>query len=350
LPKRNNVVLDRHRGEDEAGCALLRAARAALVRALLLASLVLWSPLGDAQAVIIETGDGTGNLTAPPDDPGWANLGTRGTLSAVYLGRRWVLTANHVGAGNVVFEGQTYFPVPGSAIQLENPDTSLVDLMVFKVFENPGLPRLAIPSSPPVVGDPLTAIGNGRNRGTATTYLGFGGYNWGSGTSMRWGTNIVSEIDILVGATYSFAATFTDPLDPSATADEAAGASGDSGGAAFIKIGGSWYLAGTIFSISQYVGQPSTTSIYGNKLYAVDLSYYRDDILAVIEQKSCSDGLDDDGDGFTDFPADPECANANDDSESIPSVTTLGYPGTVLLIGMMLLAFSKRSRLLGKAN
>jgi hypothetical protein len=166
---------------------------------------------------------------------------------------------------------------------------------------------------------------------------------------MRWGTNIVSEIDVLVRATYSFAATFTDPLDPSATADEAAGASGDSGGAAFIKIGGSWYLAGTIFAISQYTGQPSTTSIYGNKLYSVDLSYYRDDILAVIEQKSCSDGLDDDGDGFTDFPADPECANVNDDSESIPSVTTLGTPGTMLLIAMMLLAFSARSRLWSKA-
>lgn len=314
-----------------------------------MAVLIPWSPLGDARAVIIETGDGTGNLTPPADDPGWANLGTRGTLSAVYLGRRWVLTAEHVGAGNVVFEGKTYFPVPGSAIQLENPDTSPVDLMLFKVFENPELPRLAIPSSPPVVGDPLTAIGSGRNRGTATTYMGFGGYNWGSGTNMRWGTNSVSEIDVLVGPTYSFAATFSDPLDPDATVDEAAAASGDSGGAAFIKIGGSWYLAGTIFAISQYPGQPSTTSIYGNELYAVDLSYYRDDILALIEQKSCSDGLDDDGDGFTDFPADPECANASDDSESIPGVTTLGIPGRLLLIAMLLLAFSTRSRLRGRA-
>ena len=34
--------------------------RAAFVKALLLAALVFWSPLGDAQAVIIETGDGTG--------------------------------------------------------------------------------------------------------------------------------------------------------------------------------------------------------------------------------------------------------------------------------------------------
>jgi len=343
-------VVDQYRCGNEASGASLRVARAAFVAALLLAALSFVSPLGDAQAVIIETGDGTGNVTAPPDDPGWANLATRSNLTAVYLGRRWMLTANHVGAGDVVLGGQTYSPVPGSAIQFENPDTSKADLMAFKIFGDPLLPPLDIPSSPPVVGDPLIAIGNGLNRGSATSFMGLGGYNWGTGDAVRWGTNIVSEIDIMVGTTYSFAATFTDPLDPSATADEAAGANGDSGGGAFIKVGGDWYLAGTIFAISQYTDQPSTTSIYGNKLFAVDLSFYRDDILAVIEQKSCSDGLDDDGDGFTDYPADPECVSASDDSESIPGVPALGLPGMILLITSMLLAFSARSRLMGKAN
>ncbi len=321
-----------------------------------MAALAFGSPLGDAQAVIIETGDGTGNVTAPPDDPGWAHLGTRGGTTVVYIGRRWVLTANHVVVGDVVFEGQTYSPVPGSKIQFENPDTSQADLMVFKLFGDPKLPRLDIPSSPPVVGDPLVAIGNGRSRGSATTFMGLEGYEWGSGRSMRWGTNIVSEIDILVDTTYSFAATFTDPLDPSATADEAAGADGDSGGGVFIKVGSDWYLAGTIFAVSLYIDQPVATSIYDNKLFAADLSFYRDDILAVIEQKSCSDGLDDDGDGFADYPADPECTSPNDDSESIPGVASLGLPGTMLLVAMMLLigtmprALGARSRLLGKAN
>jgi len=328
----------------------MRAARAALVTALQLAALIFWSPLGDAQAVIIDSGDGTGNITAPPDDPGWANLATRSSLTAVYLGRRWMLTANHVGAGDVVLEGQTYSPVPGSAVQFENPDSSQADLMAFKIFGDPRLPRLEIPSSSPMVGESLIVIGNGLNRGSATTFMAMGGYNWGIGDNMRWGTNVVSEIDVLVYTTHSFAARFTDPLDPSATADEAAGANGDSGGAAFIKVGGDWYLAGTIFAISQYTGQLSTTSIYGNQLFAVDLSFYRDDILAVIEQKSCSDGLDDDGDGFTDYPADPECASASDDSESNPSVPTLGLPGMILLLASMLLMFGVRSRLFGEAN
>jgi hypothetical protein len=328
-----------------------RAVRAALAHALSIATLCLCIAIGDAQAVIIETGDGTGNVSAPPDDPGWANIGTRLNLTVVYLGRRWVLTANHVGAGDVVVEGQVYSPVPGSSIRFENPDTSQIDLMAFKIFGDPELPQLDIASATPVVGDPLVAIGHGRNRGSATSYLGLGGYIWGGGNSMRWGTNLVSDIDLIVDSTRTFASTFSDPLDSDATADEAAGANGDSGGAVFIDYAGYWRLAGIIFAISQYVDQPATTSIYGNRLFAVDLSFYRDEILAVVNQRSCADGLDDDGDGFTDFPADPECVSANDDSESILAVpvSTLGLAGTLTLIGCLLLAYGARARLRGSA-
>lgn len=37
-----------------------------------------------ASAVIIDSGDGTGNTTAPvPDDPGWSNVGNRTGLTGV---------------------------------------------------------------------------------------------------------------------------------------------------------------------------------------------------------------------------------------------------------------------------
>ena len=65
-------------------------------------------------AVIIVTGDGTGNTTAPSDDPGFDNVGSVNGLSGVYLGNGWVLTAGHVGSGPMVFGGVTYSPGPGS--------------------------------------------------------------------------------------------------------------------------------------------------------------------------------------------------------------------------------------------
>jgi hypothetical protein len=260
------------------------------------------------------------------------------------LGHRWVLTANHVGAGDVVILGQTYSAVPGSTIRLENPDTSQADLIVFKIFGDPGLPELNIASFTPWLNEPLTLIGQGRNRGAATSWMGIDGYEWASGRTMRWGTNQVADTLLMALDTQSFTTTFTDPADPSATADEAAGANGDSGGAVFIKAGGVWYLVGTIFAISEYAGQPSDTSLYGNKIYAAALAFYRDDILTAIQQPSCSDGLDDDGDGLTDYAADPDCHSPRDRSEyAYAEVPTLGHLGNAVLVGF-LLAFGIRAQ------
>ena len=46
------------------------------------------------------------------------NLGVRGGLSAIYLGNGVVLTANHVGAGDVSFGGTVYPYLPGTAVRL----------------------------------------------------------------------------------------------------------------------------------------------------------------------------------------------------------------------------------------
>ena len=56
---------------------------------LLLAALLL---AFDASAVIIDSADGTGNTTAPIDDPGFANVGKRGSLTGIYVGYGWILT------------------------------------------------------------------------------------------------------------------------------------------------------------------------------------------------------------------------------------------------------------------
>ena len=65
-------------------------------------------------AVVFVSGDGTGNLTAPPDDFGLAHVGKAGGLTAVYVGGGWVLTADHVAVQDVTFGGVVYPGVIGS--------------------------------------------------------------------------------------------------------------------------------------------------------------------------------------------------------------------------------------------
>jgi hypothetical protein len=107
---------------------------ACLLLTLLLATGI---PAGEAAAVLLSAGDGTGNTTAPPDNPGFANVGLRGDLTCIYLGNRWVLTANHAGFGDVVLGGVLYTAVIGSKVRLKNPDDSNADLQMFKLVEQP---------------------------------------------------------------------------------------------------------------------------------------------------------------------------------------------------------------------
>ena len=70
-----------------------------------------------AGAVIIASGDGTGNTGAAPGSSGHLYAGKIGSLSGVYLGDGWVLTANHVGTGPVTLNGVTHAPVTGTAVR-----------------------------------------------------------------------------------------------------------------------------------------------------------------------------------------------------------------------------------------
>ena len=288
--------------------------------ALLLSALLLGNV--PAQAVILAAGDGTQNTTAPPplDDPGWANLGIRGGLSAVYLGNRWVVTADHVGIGSVTFGGVSYDAIPGTTVSFTTAPGQLADLIVFKLRADPGLPALAIASAPPPIGKAVVMIGKGRNRGQ---WNGTDGWLWGAGTAMRWGTNLVGSApaNVTIGSKVSraFATDFTSSPPPQVTANEAQAAEGDSGGGLFFKPlnGSNWELGGLLFAILTR-DNPPTSAYYGDLTYAVDLSFYRSAILAVTTRPACSDGIEDDGDGLTDFPNDPGCASAGDLDERSP--------------------------------
>ena len=249
-----------------------------------------------ASGVVIDSNDGTGNVTAPSPDPGWDYVGFRGGLTAVYLGDGWVLTANHVGAGDLTLGGSVYPYLPGTAVRLENPDQSLADLLVFAIDPYPVMPSLPLVTSAPALGAELILIGNGRNRGSSTSWDPNGppppgailGYEWASGKSMRWGKNQVEDYEPSpVLGSFSFSSFF----DSGVSVDEAQSANGDSGGAAFVMEGSQWKLAGIIYAIGTYVDQPAATSLYGQITYSADLSVYREQILEIIALPEPTVGL-----------------------------------------------------------
>ena len=235
-----------------------------------------------APAVIIDLGDGTGNTSAPSPDPGWSNAGNCNGYSCVYLGSGWVLTANHVGPVTAYFEGLPYPWVSGSDVRLHNSTNGYADLVMFRLYPPyPPLAALAIRSTTPSTGTSLVMIGNGRDRGAATTWSGLGGYQWAPTASKRWGKNVVEfgtafEPDL---ATDVFTTDF-DESHPIHSKDEAQAATGDSGGAVFAGN----ELAGIMIAIGTYVGQPAETALYTNETFVADLSVYRDEIVTTMPE------------------------------------------------------------------
>ena len=251
-----------------------------------------------AGAVLIDSGDGTGNTTAPSPDPGWSNVGERSLWSAVYLGDGWVVTAWHVGAGPVILDGVTYPHLPSLVTRIDNGDGTFADLLVFGLEPpHPLLPDLTLASVAPAVGESAILIGNGLDRGAATTWQPnpptpptLEGYEWGGARSMRWGTNEITDPSIISLPSAITTAISTD-FDEGATPHESQAVNGDSGGALFVDNAGSWELAGMLFAIDAYLGQPSFTSLYGNRTYSVDIAHYRDAILDVTSVPEPAGGL-----------------------------------------------------------
>jgi hypothetical protein len=186
-----------------------------------------------AGAVIIDSGDGTGNTSAPAEDPGWVYVGLRGNWTAVYLRNRWVLTANHVTTGPVELDGVVYDPVPGSDVRLDNGDGTYADLKLFAIDSDPGLPDLPIRASTNLPTRTVILIGHGRDRGAATDSDDpsvwvpppdppdppIPGFKWAGTITLRWGENTVS--DYWPGDPYNTVAFYT-VFDPPGSPDHTA--------------------------------------------------------------------------------------------------------------------------------
>lgn len=268
---------------------------------------------GPATAVLIASGDGTGNVTAPPADPGWSNVGSINGLSGVYLGGGWVLTANHVGIGPIALDGVSYAAAPESGIRLEHTPGVPTDLLLFRLIADPNLPSLPVPGVAPTLGSATTIVGFGRDRGVPYTFTGHAGWRWAYTYAKRWGTNAVNQAssDRTINGSLlrAFGMTFD---DLGGSVPEAIVTTGDSGGAAFID--GS--LAGILVAKWSFGGQTASSSVFGNGSYVADLSYYRNQLIqAIATVTACSDGTDDDGDGLIDLD-DPGCLSLDDPFET----------------------------------
>jgi len=282
---------------------------------LALCVLSLWIQPPEAQAVLIDSGDGTGNTTAPANDPGFDHMAIIKGLSGVYLQGGWLLTAHHVGSGNIELNGVTYDVVPGSFQRVPSSSGDTPDLALIKLAGDAGLSPMALASQTPPTSSELILIGNGRSRGTATTWSGLGGWIHDFPFVIRWGSNRIVDPSITVSDTESFSMEFNAPGDPTYTVHESIATLGDSGGGVFHETGSGWVLAGIMFAVSREVNQPSDAALYTNLVFAVDVANYRNDILSVISVPDCSNGLDDDLDGQVDVGADPGCDNGSDTSE-----------------------------------
>lgn len=254
------------------------AARACAVSAALALAL-------PAAALVVASPDEARHESAPRRNPGWAHVGQRGSLSGIHIRDGWVLTASHVGGGELLLDGTTYPLVPDSWQQLQNPDGSdtRADLGLFRVQPAPDLPELPLREAPLLPNTRVVLVGYGQRRGDGFEWNGVPGFRWRGPGLKRWGANRVRQVglDVRIGPlrTHCFDMAFSGP----GSGHDTQAAVGDSGGAVLARHGGRWELAGVMIAISTFPGQPPSTSLYGNTTTAADVSYYRSQILAVME-------------------------------------------------------------------
>jgi len=214
---------------------------------LLLSLATFWTSSFNAMAVV--DANSASNTIAPSDGAPWNNVGNVNGASGVYLGGGWVVTAAHVGPGNINFAG-TIFTYDGTSLRLTNSDGTPTDLNLFHLSTLPALPSVSLVSTTPAAFSQIDLIGFGYTAGSAQTNFGlYSGFYWSANTEKGWGNNKVNlggttTFDIGSGTVTAFITDFTAPgtLGPtSQTSDEAQIAVGDSGGGAFQKNGsGNW--------------------------------------------------------------------------------------------------------------
>jgi hypothetical protein len=160
--------------------------------------------------------------------------------SGVYIGNRYVLTANHIDADiNVVHLNGTNYAKDESFQPVVLQGT---DLRVMRIMKDPGLPPLPlIGAAESEFNKPCTMIGYGVGKGTEVPNQG---WNWGEDPTRlkRWATNTTLaryKTDPQSHVTYIQTA-----FDMAAGPQTGQITGGDSGCGLFENLGGVWKLVG----------------------------------------------------------------------------------------------------------
>jgi hypothetical protein len=202
---------------------------------------------------------------------GWNYVGQVNAASGIYLGNGWVLTAGHVGSGNLVLDGVTY-TIIGSTTQGISNQYGTADLTLFQVQSPPSLAALKVATSAP---QPLSDT----NAGSAVAMIGFGG------GARSWGLNTVTDATFLVQVNSfisvdfetAYGTTTSSPLGTNSATNNYAVVTGDSGGVDFIfnSSTSKWELA----------GMNEATDASSNS-YFVELSFYASQISSITSAAS----------------------------------------------------------------
>jgi hypothetical protein len=232
------------------------------------------------------------NTTAPSALPQWNNIGTVNGSSGIYLGNGWVLTADHVGAGNFTLDGTTYLWNGNAEIRLNNTDGSgPADLVMFQLTSRPtGVSQLAIASTSPTIGTSFYNVGYGLARDTAEEYFNYNsttkvftqtsnssaayqGFGYASPNTKSWGQNSVAgfqSYNIGFGNVNAFYSTFTGTTDQIV--------SGDSGGGVFNSAG---VLIGVNDAIGTYTNQPADTAFITDQSDLINIAPFYNQITQI---------------------------------------------------------------------
>ncbi len=184
-----------------------------------------------------------------PDDANWGSgwpesgdtgldyVGSTNTCSAVYLGKGFVLTAYHVGAGNFTLDGQTYDAIAGSAVQIGSSDLTLFQINQTSTTGNTlNLNPLNLSTSTPAVGSTVVMIGYGNNQGET----------WAENTVAQTNYDVPLSDYNTDSTDFLTTDTFQNEVNNVSTTTDGQLVSGDSGGGAFIYNNAThqWELAG----------------------------------------------------------------------------------------------------------